>query len=132
MPNLDDEQFETYLKRFRPATPDPLPRGEKTPVLRRQFAFAISAVGAVAMVILLLAGVRILNHRRVVDSERPHLVQPLRATAPLTMRDADALLAKAPSYKALMNELALHPNHATVFRNNQSAFSVLDKEKSKL
>ncbi|HLZ42479.1 MAG TPA: hypothetical protein VKQ11_16035 [Candidatus Sulfotelmatobacter sp.] len=132
MPNLDDEQFETYLKRFRPALPDALPVLETRPVPRRHFAFAISAVGAVAIAIVLLVSIRTISHRNVVDSDRPNSVQPLRATPPLTMRAADALLAKAPSYKALMNELALHPNNGMVFENKQSAFSVLDKEKSKL
>jgi len=112
--------------------PDPLPVKESGPAPRRHFAFAISVVGAVAMVILSLAGLRITNHHMVVDSNRSDSVQPLRAMPPLTMRDANALLATAPSYKALMNELALRPNNATVSRNKQSAFAVLDKEKTKL
>ena len=52
MPNLDDERFENYLKRFRPAMPDPLLVGESRPAPRRPFVFATWAVGAVAIVIL--------------------------------------------------------------------------------
>jgi len=48
------------------------------------------------------------------------------------MHDANALLAKAPSYKALMNDLALRPNSSTLSKNKQSAFAVLGKEKIKL
>jgi hypothetical protein len=129
VPNLDDERFEIYLKRFRPAKPDTLLVNESRPVPRRHLVLAICAVG---MVILGVASLRILNHRIVVDSNRPGSVEWLRPTPPLTMHDANALLAKAPSYKALMNELALRPNSSTLSKNKQSAFAVLGKEKIKL
>ena len=132
MPNLDDERFEIYLKRFRPAMPDTLLVDKSGPVPRRHLVLAIWAVGAVAMVILGVASLRILNHRIVVDSNRSGSVQWLGPTPPLTMHDANALLAKAPSYKALMNELALRPNSSTLSKNKQSAFAVLGKEKIKL
>jgi hypothetical protein len=48
------------------------------------------------------------------------------------MHDANALLAKAPSCKALMNELALRPSSSTPSKKKQSAFAVLAKEKIKL
>jgi hypothetical protein len=132
VPNLDDERFEIYLKRFRPAMPDPLLVGESRPAPRRPFVFATWAVGAVAIVILGVASLRIFNHPIAVDSSRSGSVQGLGSTPPLTMRDANALLRKAPSYKALMNELALHPKSSTFSKNRQSAFAVLGKEKTKL
>lgn len=132
MPNLEDERFEIYLKRFRPAMPDTLLANEIRPGPRRHLVLAIWAVGAVAMVILGVASLRILNHRIVADSNRSGSIQWLGSTPPLTMHDANALLAKAPSYKALMNDLALRPNSSTLSKNKQSAFAVLGKEKIKL
>jgi len=132
VPNPDDERFEIYLKRFRPVMSDTLLVNEIRRVPRRNFVLAIWAVGAVAMVLLGVASLWILNHRIVVDSNRSGSVKWLAPTPPLTMHDANALLAKAPSYQALMNELALRPNSSTLSKNKQSAFAVLGREKIKL
>jgi hypothetical protein len=51
---------------------------------------------------------------------------------PLTMRDANALLATAPSYKAALDELAFHRQRSTVAKGKQSGLAVLAKEKIKL
>lgn len=130
----DDERFELYLKQFRPLMPDALPVNESRPVPRRHLVLAIGLVGAVALVIIGIGitSLRILNHPRVVDSNRSGSLQWLGPTPPLTMHDANALLAKAPSYKALMNELALRPSSSTPSKKKQSAFAVLAKEKIKL
>jgi len=130
VPNPDDERFEIYLKQFRPAMPDALPVSGIRPVPRRHLVLAIWAVGVVAMVILGVAGLRILNHRIAVDSNRSGSVEWVGP--PLTMHDANALLAKAPSYRVLMNDLAFRPNSSTLSKNKQSAFAVLGKEKIKL
>jgi hypothetical protein len=129
---LDDERFEIYLKRFRPLMPDAPLVNESRPAPRRHLVFAIGIAGAVAMVILGIASLRIFNHPVVIDSDRSGSLQRLGPTPPLTMHDANALLAKAPSYKALMNELALRPNSSTPSEKKQSAFAVLGKEKIKL
>jgi len=135
----DDERFELYLKQFRPLMPDALPVNESRPVPRRHLVLAIGLVGAVALVIIGIGitSLRILNHPRVVDSNRSgslrsSSLQGPAPTRPLTMHDANALLAKAPSCKALMNELALRPSSSTPSKKKQSAFAVLAKEKIKL
>lgn len=138
----DDERFEIYLKKFRPLMPDALLVSERRPVPRRRFVLAIGVAGALAMVIIGIASLRIFHHPMAVDSDRSGSLRSssLRSsslqwpapTPPLTMRDANALLAKAPSYKALMNELALRPNGSTPSKKKQSAFAVLGKEKIKL
>jgi hypothetical protein len=51
---------------------------------------------------------------------------------PLTMRDANALLATAPSYKAALDEMAFHHQPSTVPKDKQSGLAVLAKEKIKL
>jgi hypothetical protein len=48
------------------------------------------------------------------------------------MRDANSLLASAPSYKAVLDEMAFHPRGSTVPKDKQSAVAVLSKEKIKL
>ena len=49
----------------------------------------------------------------------------------LTMREANALLASAPSYKAAVDSMAFH-NQGSFPKDKQSALAVLAKEKIKL
>jgi hypothetical protein len=128
----DDERFETYLKQFRPLMPDEFPVNQIKPAPRPHSDLVIWAVGAaVATAILGVVTVQVLNHR--VTGESNHSAKvTLLAPTPLTMRRADALLATAPSYKAVMNELAFPPKSSTVPKDKQSALAILGKEKIKL
>jgi len=63
MSDPNDEQFENYLKSFRPLDPDPLPLRTKTHSVsvRRRSALAVSAVAclaAVALVVIVLSSGR--------------------------------------------------------------------------
>jgi len=131
VPDLDDEQFETYLKGFHPLVPDALPVRE----LRRRpraILLATAVLGAVATVIVGVASFRILNHHSSGEPSHFTTIQGLVPRQPLTLRDADALLASAPSYKSAMDELAFPRQRSTVPNQSQSALAVLGKEKIKL
>lgn len=128
----EDERFEKYLKKFRPLMPDGLPVDEISRAPRRRFVLAIWVVGAVAVVVLVLVMLRNLNHQFGGESDRSAAVNLPAPTTPLTMRDANALLATAPSYKAVMNQLAFRPKTSTVPKDKQSALAVLGKEKIRL
>jgi len=132
VPDLDDQEFETYLKQFRPLLPDALPVSEVGGASRRHFGFTIWVAGAVvAMMIVGVVGYQIINHRSTRDSNQSVIkLQP--QTAPLTVQGANALLATAPSYKALMDELAFPSKRFPVPKDKQSALAVLGKEKIKL
>jgi hypothetical protein len=132
VPDSGDERFETYLKQFRPLVPDPLPAKEIRPEPRRRLVLTICTVGiVVAMMILGVTTLRVLNHRITRESDQSATVKGVEPT-PLTMRRANALLATAPSYKAVMNELAFPVKSSTVPKDKQSALAVLGKEKIKL
>ena len=131
MPNLDDERFEKYLKQFRPLAPDGLP-AEIRPAPRRHLALAAWAVGAVATVIFGVVILRILEHRVPDQPNHTASVKLSAATSSLTMRHANDLLLKAPSYKAAMNELAFPSKSSTISNDKQSALAVLSKEKIRL
>jgi hypothetical protein len=131
VPDLDDERFENYLKQFRPLAPDGLP-AEIRPAPRRNLVLAAWAVGAIAMVIFGVAILRILEHRVPDQPNHTASVKLSAATSSLTMRHADDLLATAPSYKAVMNELAFPPKSSTISNDKQSALAVLSEEKTKL
>jgi hypothetical protein len=128
----DDERFETYLRQFRPQVPDPLPVSDVKRAPGPHFGLTIWVAGCVlAMVILAAAGFRVLNHRHADVSYHSAGVR-LPVSAPLTMRRADDLLAAAPSYKAVMNELTVRPESSPFPKDKQSALAVLSKEKIKL
>jgi len=130
VPNLDDERFENYLKQFRPLVPDGLPV-EIRHAPRRHLALAIWAVGATA-VIIGVASLLMVNHRIAHQSNHSASVNLPTRTPSLTMREANDLLVKAPSYKVAMNELAFPPNSSSISPNKQSALTVLSEEKIKL
>ena len=131
MPDLDSERFVKYLKQFRPLVPDDLPV-EIRLAPRSHLALAIWAMGAVAIVIFGVTSLRILNHRVPDQSNLSVSIKLPTPTLSLTMRHANNLLATAPSYKAVMNELAFPPKSSSISKDKQSALAVLGKEKIKL
>lgn len=134
MPDLADEQFEKYLEEFCPLVPDALPLTELRPERHRPrtLILATAALAAVAMVILGVASFQRLNHRSSSETGSSISVRGPVPAHPLTLRQADALLETAPSYKSAMDELAFPPQSSAVPKENQSALAVLAKEKMKL
>lgn len=132
MPIPDDEQFETYLKQFRPLLPEALPTAPRERALPRHWILAIWSGGAAAVIILGVISFRVIPSRVAVRPGNPEPASVTSPMRPLTMHDANSLLAAAPSYKAVLDEMAFHPRHSTVPKDEQSAVSVLSKEKIKL
>lgn len=132
MQTPDDERFETYLKQFRPLLPDALPTTTRERALPRRWVFAIWSLGAAAVLILGVIGVRMIPSQVSEPRGNPQTVSVASPMQPLTMRDANSLLATAPSYKAVLDEMAFHPRPSTVPNDQQSAVAVLSKEKIKL
>jgi hypothetical protein len=130
---LDDEGFETYLKQFRPLVPDALPTREASQESwRRRSVLRTWVVGATAMVILGVLSFQIFKIHVADKGSHPALVQVVLPVQPLTMRDANALLSIAPSYKAAVDSMAFHEQGSTIPKDRQSALAVLAKEKIKL
>lgn len=131
MPIPDDERFEHYLKQFRPLLPDALPIS--TPQrARRYWVFGLWSASAAAVIILGVIGFRVIPSRVPRQPGNPQPVGLTSPVRPLTMRDANSLLATAPSYKSALDEMAFHARGSTVPKDQQSAVAVLSKEKIKL
>lgn len=130
MPIPDDDRFESYLRRFQPIVPDALPLSQQSratwthPALRFAAAAAIVILGVVSFYMV---------DRRVPankgDSASIEISQP---SQPLTMREANALLASATSYRAVVDNMAFRSRGVTIPNGKQSALAVLAKEKVKL
>jgi len=131
----DDEQFETYLKRFHPIAPEPLPTLKVSRVSRYSLRLGawLAAVAAI-----LIVGTRILHVHdgRVVGVPNAvrdgASVERLAPFEPLTMRSANAWLATAPSFKSAVDNLAFRSQGNPIQKGKQSAVALLSKEKIKL
>lgn len=125
MPILDDEQFESYLKEFRPLAPDAL-RIEKQPGRARRLfvVMAWSAAGAASLLLVFLWWYL----RR---PAQPGSVPQVVASQSLTIGRANSLLVHAPSLKQAFDELSFQPQPAWQPQGKQSALAVLSKDNLK-
>ena len=132
MPTLDDERFESQLKQFRPLVPDPLPARKPG---RRVLVWA-AGLAATAIVAGTLAFHFHAESARVAETNRPgesaSRVNGPASIEALTMRSANELMAKAPSFKAFVDDMAACPQPAPLPKDKRSAIAVLSTEKIKL
>jgi hypothetical protein len=125
-PIHDDEQFERYLKKFRPLAPDALPTEKYKGARSTLVMVAWSAVVAVAIVALLILYPRVQQSSQRDDAARWAGGTSAETPQSLTIQSANALLSHAPSFKAAVDALAV-PSH-TSFDGKQSALEVLSKD----
>jgi hypothetical protein len=126
VPIDDDEQFERYLRQFRPLSATRM-QFENLETGWRRTLPVWAAVAAVALVAWLML------HPRGQQSNRKNALTPragvvyIANSQPLTIQSADALLTRAPSFEAAIDALAA-PSHVTSFDGKQSAFDALSKD----
>jgi hypothetical protein len=134
MQDSDAERFEAYLKQFRPRAAESLPMAARRRVARLWFTLPAFAVAAMVILVLVVLAVR--RHQQ--SSPVPRSVassagvQRLRKRAPLTIRDANDLLAHAPSFQEALDELAFESENAPAPRGRKSALGALSEELNKL
>ncbi len=130
MPIPEDERFESYLKRFRPVAPESLEIEQRGRATRRNWVFPARAA---AVAIVLVAAVLLMPHR---SNRMPSpalkikgaAVEQLSVQQSLTLGSANALLARAPSVKAAVDQMVFQVPVHQVEKNKQSALAVLSKE----
>jgi hypothetical protein len=133
VPILDDENFEAHLKQFRPLVPEPLPIAESRHRARGRLVLWTAAAAIAA--ILIASAVLQIHRQRVRIAERntsPATSDRLTDGPPLTMRSANALMAKAPSFKALVDDMAFRSQTVPLPAGTRSAVAVLGEENMKL
>jgi len=134
VPTRDDEQFEKYLKQFRPVPPEPLTVQEQVRTRPRPLVIAAWAALAVAIVMAVILSMRLYQRPSPVQdagTSGPR-VEPLNGPQPLTIASANALLAHAPSFKAAVESVAFRSGAEPVAEGKHSALALLSKEKIKL
>jgi hypothetical protein len=134
VPTPEDERFERYLKQFRPLAPETLQIEKHERATRLPFVFAKWTTVAAAM---LIAAV-LTNQSRLKPTHSPSgtgspaTVELLTSSQPLTIGSANALLARAPSVKAAVDQVAFQSQATPLSKGTQSALAVLSKENIKL
>lgn len=134
MLNWDDEEFESYLKTFKPAAPTALPKS----VPRRYRLIEPPALwGSIAAsLILLIAGLAVWQVRPYRGAGR-RMLEPVSVNGkpplpPLTIGSANRWLAAAPSADAALDDLAFRAKNAAIPAGKKSALAVLREENTKL
>lgn len=126
MPIVDDEQFEGYLKEFRPRAPESLQIEKRPSRARRPF---VVTMWAAAFAASLLLAFLLWNRPRPVQ---PPSAPQLAGSQSLTIGRANALLVHAPSLKEAFDDLSFPPQPASQPQGKQSVLAVLSKENIKL
>jgi hypothetical protein len=134
MPIPDDEQFEVYLKKFRPAAAEPLPKVRHRRAARCWFLFAGWALASAVVLVMTM----IAMHRHPTVAPPTTAVQPLTSgdqvknLPSLTLGRANEILGHAPSWRSLFDGLAFQSQAIPISKGSQSALEVLSKENIKL
>jgi hypothetical protein len=134
----DDEQFESYLRQFKPLAAGLLPgRNQERAIRFSRFA----RWAASAAVLLVTAGLTIYfsagPHSSSGGTIKPVTVRPAETAGPLTLGEANALLSHSPSIKEAMNQVAFpaqstQPQSIQPSQGKQSALAALSQETTKL
>ena len=132
MPLPDEERFETYLKQFRPLVPEPLPTSGSRHRAPGRFVLWAGAAAGVAVLVGAAALHIHAKRGRLAETNSPATTDRFTDRQPLTMRSANALIVKEPSFKALIDGMAFRSETVQTPKGKLSAVAVLGKEKIKL
>jgi hypothetical protein len=129
VPILPDDQFERYLKQFRPVAPEQMRLAERRLAGQRtRRMVAWSAVAAVAIVVM--APVLRVRHGRSdsVGIGSAAGAEQLVNVQPLTMGSATTLLVTAPSFETAINQMAFQSKATPLSKGTHSALAELSKD----
>lgn len=130
MPNLEDEQFEIYLRKFRPLEAAPLP--VKTPVRPRRHWLRLAAPASFAAAALVLGIVMLhlrADHVRSTHGHgNPSMEEGQVNSRPLTLGVASRLLANAPSLGSALDSIGAESLTPAIPKGEKSALGVLGEE----
>lgn len=130
----NDEQFERFLKQFRPLAPEPLSSRKHGGATRSPFVLAAWAAAVAAVLIAAWLSM----HPRPNPTPSPEgtasltRVEQLINPQPLTIGSANALLAHAPSFKAAVDQVGFQSQATQLSKGTHSALAALSKENTKL
>jgi hypothetical protein len=127
VPVLPDDRFENYLRQFRPLPAGQMQIERSGP--RQWQARTLVACAAIAAVVLIAL---LILYPRARPPQPDVAVRGLGGAGvgnfqPLTIQSANALLTRALSFKAAVDDLAI-PSPKSLLQGKQSAFDALSKD----
>jgi hypothetical protein len=135
VPSRDDDQFERYLKQFQPLPPETLPMEADRRNPRRLLAFVMWAAAAAVVVVAVTLGIHhrpTATHTSSESSVNSANVERSTTAPVLTIGEANAWLARSPSFKAAVDEMAMHSSNSQISASKRSALALLSQETTKL
>lgn len=132
MPILDDEQFESYLKEFRPLPAGSLQLETKPLVRRRSLTWMAWAAACAAVLVLAFLLPLHFKPASPINSTTGLPVGPQPNSQTLTIGRANALLSHSPSFKEAVDQLSFQHQAPRPPEGKQSALDALGKENIKL
>jgi len=133
VPIPDDEQFERYLRQFKPLAARPLPVARRRPGLVRFWLYFVPVAAAIAVLLVLLFALRGRSKRVIAPQAKSSAGSQELATAqPLTLQQANELLAQAPSFTAALDNVAFKRQRRKLPQGSLSALAALSKEEIEL
>ena len=134
MPLSDDERFENYLKQFHPLAPEALPTEKRGGARQRLSVFAAWVAAAVVVLIVTVLMMRPRSKPAHSEESTGSIARVGQLTYPqaLTIGSANALLARAPSFKAAIDRVAFPPQTEQLPQGTQRLLAVLGKEDTNL
>lgn len=133
--NNNDAKFESFLRQFRPRRPRPLAIDILKRVRRQRFvrvAWAGAAAAIVIAAVLLVITRQGLRQPGGPEMARNDAPAEVRSQGPLTIATANALLARASSVKAAVEQMANGRESVSIPKGKHSALAVLSEEEIKL
>lgn len=127
MENRDDEQFESYLKQFRPLAAEPLPHREYGHALRGWWRLAAWTSAAAALAAAMVFAIYLLP-RHPPSPQEPAEINRIANSQPLTIRTANELLMRSSSMKDAIDRMAFQSQVSKLSQGKQSALAVLSKD----
>jgi hypothetical protein len=133
VPIRDDEQFERYLRQFKPVAAGPLPAARRRSALVRSWLYFVPAAAAVAVLLVLMFTPRGRSKPVIApQAENSAGAQELATAQPLTLQQANELLTHAPSFSAALDNVAFQRQRRKLPQGSLSALAALSKEDIKL
>ena len=133
MPIPDDEQFERYLRQFKPLAADPLPVAGRRPALAHFWLCFVPTAAAIAVLLVLFFTLRGRSKPVLApQAKSPAGSEELATSQPLTLQQANELLAHAPSFTAALDDVAFQRQRRKLPQGSLSALAALSKEDIKL
>lgn len=132
MPTSDDQQFEAYLKQFRPLAPETLQIGSHRRTPPKWVLFILwAAATAVLVSVVFMMWPRSLPTNLVERNKSLAGLEQIANSQPLTLGSVNDLLAHSPSVKAAVDLVAFRPKATQLLKGTQSALALLSKENTK-